>query len=302
MASDWIKMRTDLYRDPKVSLIAEALLVSLSDEDRNVTVTLRGVTRNVLRNAVVGALVSVWGVIRHQGRRVDDDLALENVPLRVIDDIADLPGFGSAMLSVGWVVEADFGLYFPRFFEQHNADPGVSQRAKNAERQRRFREKNRNVTSNADRNVTGNVTVTPRVEKSREEKEEYPPNPPRGEPSAELSQEQSEPDRQPAYGGRPAKRAKQRLSAADMDYPPGFDSPEVRAALDVWLDYRREIGKPYKSRRSIQSLVTQWQDRGPPRFLAAVQYSTAQGYQGLFEQDSNGKSTAGNLADRLDRI
>lgn len=28
MAGDWIKMRTDLYRDPKVSLIADALMAA----------------------------------------------------------------------------------------------------------------------------------------------------------------------------------------------------------------------------------------------------------------------------------
>jgi hypothetical protein len=164
MAGDWIKMRTDLYRDPKVICIAE----SLWDEEGPLAGTINQmfqrdmtVTLNVLRNVTVGALVSVWGVARHQGKREGDDLVLSKVGLRVLDDIADVPGFGQAMHDVGWVVETEDGLCFPKFFEEHNADPSDRQKQKNRERQERYRQRHSNVTDN--------VIVTPRVEKSREE-------------------------------------------------------------------------------------------------------------------------------------
>lgn len=178
MAGDWIKMRSDLYRDPKVSVMADELLGNQGELARYVSQMNQRdmcVTRNVMRNATVGALVSVWGVIRQRGKRVDDDLACSGVALGVIDDIADLPGFGQAMASVGWIIESAEGLVFPRFFEEHNVDPAERTKATNADRQRRYRERKQAEESD----VTRDVTVTPREEKSREE-EKNPPNPPAG--------------------------------------------------------------------------------------------------------------------------
>lgn len=167
MAGDWVKMRTDLYRDPKVCVIADSLMDSagplalyvsqISQSDMNVT-------RNVTRNATVGSLVTVWGVMRHRGKRNGDDLSCDGVTISILDDIADLPGFGDAMALVGWVVETPKGIVFPNFFAEYNTQPSASPAA---ERQRRYREKQKE-----NRNVTRDVTVTPRVEKSREEKKE----------------------------------------------------------------------------------------------------------------------------------
>jgi hypothetical protein len=180
MAADWIKMRTDLYRDPKVCVIADALLAPGGDLARYVNQNLQRdmtVTRNVTRNATVGALVTVWGVMRLRGKRNGNDLACAHASLEVIDDIADLPGLGNAMAMVGWVVETESGITFPRFFDDYNADPTEKKHSSAAERQRRYRERQKEsqdgVTSdNGDvtRNVTRDVTLRLREEKSREEK------------------------------------------------------------------------------------------------------------------------------------
>ena len=174
MASDWIKMRTDLYRDPKVCCMAEFLF---SEEQREMGVT-RNALRNVMRNATVGALVAVWGVARHRGKRINDDLVIRGATISVIDDIAELPGFGDAMAKVEWAQETDEGIVFPSFFEEFNVEPTYDKKNSNAERQKRFREK-----SNALRNVTRNAEVTPnsndREEKRREEIKK-PPLPPKG--------------------------------------------------------------------------------------------------------------------------
>lgn len=174
MADDWIKMRTDLYRDPKVCMMADALMDSSGDLARYVNQHKQRdmtVTRNVMRNVTVGALVSVWGVLRHRGKRVDDDLVVKSCALEVVDDLADLPGFGEAMASVGWIAEGEDCLVLPGFFEEFNVDPALEAKQKNAQRQRRFREKHSNE-SNVTRNVTHNVTVTDKsnTEKRREEK------------------------------------------------------------------------------------------------------------------------------------
>jgi hypothetical protein len=178
MAGDWIKMRTDLYRDPKVCVMADLLMDPKGALSRDVSRDMMcdmAVTRNVTRNAVVGALVSVWGVLRHRGKRLADDLVIKNATTAVIDDIADLPGFSEAMTSVGWVVETKEGFVFPRFFEDFNVDPADEIKAKAAARQRRHRaEKSSSATDNMSRDC--HVTVTPkchieesRVEESREE-------------------------------------------------------------------------------------------------------------------------------------
>lgn len=170
MAGDWIKMRTDLYRDPKVCVMADELMANDGQLSAYVSQHCQRdmtVTRNVMRNVTVGALVSVWGVMRHRGKRVDDDLVVSGCTISIIDDVAELPGFGETMASVGWVADTEEGIVFPGFFKEYNVDPADTSKQKNAERQRAYREKQR-----AESNVTRNVTVTHREEKSREEKKE----------------------------------------------------------------------------------------------------------------------------------
>jgi hypothetical protein len=154
---DWVKMRSDIYRDPRVCEMAEQLTGNHSCD------------RNVMRNATVGALVTFWGVTRHRGHRYGDDLQLPRMKLSVVDSIVELPGFGAAMVAVGWIIERDESLILPRFFEGLNVDPAEKTRVQNAERQRRYRERNRNVTDNVTVTQRSNVEKR-RVEKRREDK------------------------------------------------------------------------------------------------------------------------------------
>lgn len=173
MGADWIKMRTDLYRDPKVSAMADHLMDGRSLMARYVnqhTQASLNVTRNVTRNAVIGALLSVWGVMRHRGKKIDADLVLKDASLDVLDDVADLPGFGRAMARVGWAMESGNDVIFPDFFESHNVEPEPEKKSKAAERQARYRERlasqsNADVTHNGD--VTRDVTLRSREEERR---------------------------------------------------------------------------------------------------------------------------------------
>lgn len=198
MGVDWIKMQTDLYRHPKVCVMADLLLApggaladlfAPLDGVTNGDVTPRHPLRHadvtqrnaaVTRNAVVGALVSVWGVLRHRGTRSDDDLLVPGCTLEVIDAIASLPGLGDAMARVGWATQSPEGLTLPRFFSANNSDPSGPSRSSGAERQRRYRERLRGIS--AGESVTSPVTspVTSRnaLEKRREEKSIRGMNPP----------------------------------------------------------------------------------------------------------------------------
>jgi len=171
MAGDWIKMRTDLYRDPKVIVMANLLGQKDSHLSRHVNQFMQrdmSVTSNVTRCAVVGALVAVWGVARHQGHRDGDDLIIRGVNSILLDDLSELPGFGDVMTEVGWAVDTDAGLLFPKFFAENNVDPEDQKREQAALRKRRQREREQRDN---ERDVARDksVTVTHREEKSREE-------------------------------------------------------------------------------------------------------------------------------------
>jgi hypothetical protein len=165
MATDWVKMRTDLYRDPKVILIADHLMAPGSDLSQYINAMTRrdsNVTRNVTRCATVGALVTLWGTLRHTGKRDNDDLIVTGGAIPLIDDIVDLAGFGEALASVGWVEVSKVGLVFPNFYRDYNADPDEKYRKNAAERQRKHRQKAAEQPSEtiAERLRNSNVTVT----------------------------------------------------------------------------------------------------------------------------------------------
>lgn len=226
MAEDWIKMRCDLYRDPKVIIMADSLMARDGKLAAFVSQHMQRdmtVTRNVTRNATIGGLLSVWSVARKQGKRQEDDLLLPGCSTAVLDDIADLPGFGAAMEQVGWVAETDAGLVFPRFFEENNADPLAAIKAKAAERQRRYRQKNNPPKSN----VTEDVTVTSRnaLEKSREDSNT--PIAPNGAGEGDFSLSDGSP--------APKPRAPKRLTQAQKHRTKHATLTETMQRIGSWF-------------------------------------------------------------------
>ena len=249
--ADWIKMRVDLYRDPKVIVMADALMAKdgqlamyvNQNKQRDMTVT-----RNVMRNVTVGALVSIWGVARKQGKRIDDALVLADCCVSVLDDIAELPGIGEAMEAAGWVAQTEDGLLFPRFFEEHNTDY-EEQKAKNRERQARFRAKKQAGNSN----VTVTLRDAPEREKSKSKSNINTPVVPF------------------------------KLDWSSVTFPDGCDTERVRAAVLEWLSYRRAIKKPYKMPAKQVSLLLAEHGADLP---AAVSASIANGWIGCFRGNS----------------
>jgi hypothetical protein len=280
MAGDWIKMRTDLYRDPKVCVITDALLSRNGDVTRYVTGDVTRVTRCLVRNAVVGALVSVWGVARQRGRRQDDDLILSGCALAVLDDIADMPGFGEAMQAVGWVFHTADGVVLPGFFNEYNEDP----KSKSATRQKQYRDRKkaeryvtgdvtRYVTRDADGDVTRDDLLRPREEKRREEK------------SKDTEEENTPP---PAGGGAPAKTKPAAKPPApspeSVPIPPALDTAEFREAWGQWLGERRDkSGRRIKlSALAAKTQLERLTPLGPTQAIACIRESIANSWQGLF--------------------
>lgn len=268
MVGDWIKMRTDLYRDPKVICMAESLMEVDGDLNRYVTNNaLRdlSVTRNVMRNAVVGALVTVWGVLRHQGKRDGDSLRLSGCSLSVIDDIADLPGFGQSMLSVGWLVRDGKGLLFPRFFEENNIEPQADAKAKNAERQRRFREARKaesNAKSNELRNVTSNAKSNTREEREKEKS------------NNSLS-----------------------VTGCEVSIPESMQGPDVQKAAAFWFQHLELMAPDKIPMRNSPQMESFWKEAariGPEKFIRQVEFTTSRGWINLRDPDERKKGQAKN--------
>lgn len=268
VVGDWIKMRTDLYRDPKVICMAESLMVSDGELNRYVSQNSQRdmtVTRNVMRNAVVGALVTVWGVLRHQGKRDGDSLRLSGCSLSVIDDIADLPGFGQSMLSVGWLVKDAKGLLFPRFFEENNIEPQADAKAKNAERQRRFREARKaesNAKSNELRNVTSNAKSNAREEREKEKS------------NNSIS-----------------------VTCSEVLIPETMRREDVQKAAAFWFQHLGVMAPEKIPMANSPQMESFWQEAariGPEKFIRQVEFTTSRGWINLRDPDETKKRTPRN--------
>lgn len=287
MAEDWIKIRSDIYRDPKVSLMAEHIEGVDSDLSRYVNQNKQRnmtVTRNVTRNVVVGCLVSTWGVIRHRGHRDGDNLYIKDVTVIVLDDISDIPGFGEAMEHVGWVQQTDEGIVFPSFFRDYNSEPTKSDAMTQAERQKKYRDGKKARHSNeSDENVTAkkrhalrNVTTEEsRVEENRDTLS-----------SIEEREGASQSDLKSAK--------KTRKTPEPIMIPDNLaQHPDFADAWSRWEAYRREGGKSMTaSTRNLQ--LGMLAKHGPAKAIEMMERSRMNGWTGLFPPDDKRTSRNGS--------
>jgi hypothetical protein len=183
MAGDWIKMRVGLTTNPRVMRLAECLIEDSdflawsglsygmagypppSESDAR---SERHAALRVTRYVTVTALLRFWG---YANEHVKGEFIAGILP-EDVDEIVGVPGFARAIAAAEWVeFHPAGGLSMPNFAE-HNTS--VGERSSGAERQKRYREKQKSVTgSDAKKSdVTRDVTVTHREEKRREEKKE----------------------------------------------------------------------------------------------------------------------------------
>lgn len=228
MAGDWIKMRPSLFTNPKVNGMARILEVS-PDVGKVLGMNINGamsevVTRNVMRNVTVSLLLTVWGAANEHTRNG----VFVNTDLSDIDDIAGVPGFGNAMVSVGWAeFNAEEGTVTLPNFSEYNAC-GEERRTANAERQQRHRDKIKAEKEAALRNVTSNVINNAREEKKREEKINIkdPPKSPKGNGGDGFD-----------------------FKSFEL---PDWLSPEL---WSQWGEFCIELGKPLKTQRGAAACI-----------------------------------------------
>jgi hypothetical protein len=145
MSASWLKIRHDLADDPAVIQLSEA--VQIEDD------------------AVIGKLFRLWS---WADRHTTDGHAA-GVGLRWVDRLTRCDGFGAALVRVGWLVEGDGGLSFPRF-DRHCSDTAKARALAN-ERQNRMR--NAPVTDPSRSQRDNSVT-------REEEEKKLPPLPREG--------------------------------------------------------------------------------------------------------------------------
>ncbi len=270
MVTDWVKMRTDIYRDHRVCVIADILGDPNGDLNRYVNQNCGSdmvVTRNALRNVTVGALVTLWGVTRHRGKRYGDDLHLKGCTLQVLDDIADLPGIGQAMAAVDWAIETDEGVVLPRFFTEYNSDPGKGNDSTNAERQRRFRERKQSE-SNGKSNALRNVTNNDREEKRREENKDR-----------EIERPQKPKSDWDEFGG-------------ELVIPEKLRTSVVLAAVQSWFTYIDERAPEKRPPRNSPQMQSWWAEanRLGDKLCDSITFSMARGYLNITERPKESKN------------
>jgi len=143
MASDWIKMRTDLHDETEVRVIARESEVGDPF-------------------AVVGRLHRIWGWADRQTA----DGAIKGATFADIDDLTRTPGFAAAMCKAGWLVSTKTGIKLPHF-RRHNGQ-SAKRRAEDVLR-KRVRRSSATVRTNNGQIADQSTVQHSTVEKSREE-------------------------------------------------------------------------------------------------------------------------------------
>lgn len=160
----WIKFDKDLVNDPRVlraaGALAEKFTISRETSKGDGFAVGSDLTESesiaVMRNAVIGALVTLW--VYADTHITEGDILKISQP--EIDHLVGIDGF---CWSVGpeWIEETNNGVWtvLPGYCEKNGLLSKEKRRSENAARQRRYRQKH-NGASNARSNGVSNGDVT----------------------------------------------------------------------------------------------------------------------------------------------
>jgi uncharacterized phage protein (TIGR02220 family) len=156
----WIKFDKDLVNDPRIIRAAGGLAESYTlsvERSRGDGFAIGNDLSNkeatdLMRNAVIGALVTLWVYADTHIRNGD----LLPISMEEINQMVGIDGF-CEMVGPEWIQETNYGIHtiLPGYCEKNGLLSREKRRADNAERQRRYREKH-----NAESNAVSNADVT----------------------------------------------------------------------------------------------------------------------------------------------
>ncbi|MBB6577985.1 hypothetical protein HNP33_002053 [Comamonas odontotermitis] len=127
MAGDWIKMRGNLWDDPRIAALVDATETSEA--------------------AVIGGLYWLWATA---DQHTEDGL-MPGLTLRQIDRKTGVAGLGKALCDIGWLAERPEGVCLENFTEHNGAS--AKRRASEAQRKANSRKPS---ASDADKSQTSN--------------------------------------------------------------------------------------------------------------------------------------------------
>jgi hypothetical protein len=135
MSGEWIKMRSDLYRDLDVIRISQLTCPKLTRESAH-------------RYGIIGRLHSLWAYADEQ----TSDGFLRGLMPKHIDEMVDLEGLASAMIEVGWLkvvqVESTQGIKIVHF--RKHFPFSTKRRMQEYERKKRYEESGKRPPKNPD--------------------------------------------------------------------------------------------------------------------------------------------------------
>lgn len=151
MAGDWIKMRGNLWDDPRVSKLCD--LCDCGEAQ------------------VIGGLYWLWATADQH----TEDGIMPGLSLRRIDQKTGVKGLGEALCEIGWIADHPDGVRIVKF-EEHNG-ASAKKRCQTAKRVANHKSGNAQNDEESEQGNAHSVTsALPREEKRREEKEN-PPTP-----------------------------------------------------------------------------------------------------------------------------
>lgn len=216
MAGEWIKVRTNLWDDPRIGQLCE-----LTDQSEA---------------AVIGGLYWLWATADEHS----SDGLLHGMTTRTIDRKTGVQGLGKALVTIGWLTESDAGVTVSRFDEHNGAS--AKQRAQTAKRVSTHKA-NAKVTEPALPEQQETVTTAlPREDKNKEEPPKPPATPAGGSvralrPKAESTTLKTFLDACKAAGERPIREYSPLwLYAEEAGLPQDY------VAL-AWVEFCRRFGK-----------------------------------------------------------
>ena len=144
MSGDWIKMRGNLWDDPRVASIVDATDSSEA--------------------AVIGALYWLWATADQH----TEDGIMPGLSMRQIDRKTGVSGFAAALQNIGWIADHPEGILIVRFDEHNGAS--AKKRCQTAKRGAKHKAGNAQVTQESETANAGSVSGALPRDRDREDK------------------------------------------------------------------------------------------------------------------------------------
>lgn len=210
MAGEWIKMRTNLWSDPRVSLMCD-------------------LTNNT-EATVIGGLYWLWAAADEH----TEDGFMPGLSAPAIDRKTRIKGFGQALCKAGWIQISDEGITIERFDEHNGASAksraGTAKRvAKHSAKSKNTENTNGELTLDLENANGASVSLPLAREEKRRDKEEV-----------EQTQVQKQPQHQPLPDDLPVAAPKPKKVKAPKPTEPGTGKAWAAYANAYLLRYSVE--------------------------------------------------------------